>query len=56
MQQLENSRLKLSQLEQEVQQARQQGVIVSSNGDQSNSGTGNGAISITSAIKLWKLT
>lgn len=41
VQQLENSRLKLTQLEQEVQQARQQGAIVSSNGDQSN-GAGNG--------------
>ena len=44
MQQLENSRLKLTQLEQEVQQARQHGAIVSSNGEQS--GTGNGVISV----------
>lgn len=46
MQQLENSRLKLTQLEQEVQQARQHGAIVSSNGEQSSTGTGNGAISV----------
>ncbi|XP_057770420.1 transcription factor HBP-1b(c38)-like isoform X2 [Salvia miltiorrhiza] len=53
VQQLENSRLKLTQLEQEVQQARQQGVIVSSNGDQSNAGTGNGALAFDMEYTRW---
>ncbi|KAH6819334.1 TGACG motif-binding factor 6 [Perilla frutescens var. frutescens] len=53
VQQLENSRLKLTQLEQEQQKARQQGVFVSSNGDQSNAGTGNGALAFDVEYARW---
>lgn len=55
VQQLENSRLKLTQLEQEQQHVRQQGVFVSSNGDQSNSGTGNvaGALAFDVEYARW---
>ncbi|XP_041999538.1 transcription factor HBP-1b(c38)-like isoform X3 [Salvia splendens] len=53
VQQLENSRLKLTQLEQEVQQARQHGVIVSSNGEQSSTGTGNGTLSFDMEYARW---
>ncbi|TYI07374.1 hypothetical protein ES332_A10G223600v1 [Gossypium tomentosum] len=42
VQQLESSRLKLTQLEQELQRARQQGIFISSSGDQSHSMGGNG--------------
>ncbi|MFQ6648989.1 hypothetical protein Gotur_022237 [Gossypium turneri] len=42
VQQLESSRLKLTQLEQELQRARQQGIFISSSGDQSHSMSGNG--------------
>ncbi|KAE8683181.1 Transcription factor HBP-1b(c1) [Hibiscus syriacus] len=42
VQQLESSRLKLTQLEQELQRARQQGIFISSSGDQSHSTSGNG--------------
>jgi transcription factor TGA len=42
VQQLENSRLKLTQLEQELQRARQQGVFISGTGDQAHSTGGNG--------------
>ncbi|RLM93067.1 transcription factor HBP-1b(c38) isoform X1 [Panicum miliaceum] len=42
VQQLENSRLKLTQLEQELQRARQQGIFISSSVDQSHSMSGNG--------------
>nr|GEU47284.1 transposon Ty3-G Gag-Pol polyprotein [Tanacetum cinerariifolium] len=41
VQQLENSRLKLTQLEQEVQRARKQGVVISNSGDQSQPNGGN---------------
>ncbi|EXB54304.1 TGACG-sequence-specific DNA-binding protein TGA-2.1 [Morus notabilis] len=41
VQQLESSRLKLTQLEQELQRARQQGIFISSSGDQSHSMSGN---------------
>ncbi|MBA0601893.1 hypothetical protein Gorai_002096, partial [Gossypium raimondii] len=44
VQQLESSRLKLTQLEQELQRARQQGIFISSSGDQSHSLGGNGNI------------
>ncbi|KAH6772199.1 TGACG motif-binding factor 6 [Perilla frutescens var. hirtella] len=53
VQQLENSRLKLNQLEQEQQKAHQQGVFVSSNGDQSNAGTGNGALAFDVEYARW---
>ncbi|KAK1429715.1 hypothetical protein QVD17_11932 [Tagetes erecta] len=42
VQQLESSRMKLSQLEQELQRARQQGIFISSSGEQSQSTSGNG--------------
>ncbi|CAL5423081.1 unnamed protein product [Camellia sinensis] len=43
VQQLESSRLKLTQLEQELQRARQQGIFISNSGDQSShSSGGNG--------------
>ncbi|MED6113833.1 hypothetical protein PIB30_074544 [Stylosanthes scabra] len=42
VQQLENSRAKLLQLEQELQRARQQGIFIATNGDNSNSSLGNG--------------
>ncbi|GFS44319.1 TGACG motif-binding factor 6 [Actinidia rufa] len=41
VQQLESSRLKLAQLEQELQRARQQGIFISSSGDQSQATGGN---------------
>ncbi|PON98750.1 Basic-leucine zipper domain containing protein [Trema orientale] len=44
VQQLESSRLKLTQLEQELQRARQQGIFISSSGDQAHSLSGNGNI------------
>ncbi|KAK9106998.1 hypothetical protein Syun_023009 [Stephania yunnanensis] len=40
--QLESSRVKLTQLEQELQRARQLGIFISSSGDQSHSLSGNG--------------
>ncbi|GKV21689.1 hypothetical protein SLEP1_g31644 [Rubroshorea leprosula] len=48
VQQLESSRLKLTQLEQELQRARQQGIFISSSGDQSqsNSMSGNGILAV----------
>ncbi|TVU36563.1 hypothetical protein EJB05_18501 [Eragrostis curvula] len=42
IQNLESSRLKLTQLEQELQRARQQGIFISSSGDQPQSTSGNG--------------
>ncbi|KAL1554704.1 TGACG-sequence-specific DNA-binding protein TGA-2.1, variant 3 [Salvia divinorum] len=53
VQQLENSRLKLTQLEQEVQQVYQQGVVISSNGEQSSTGTGNGALAFDMEYARW---
>ncbi|KAL2501897.1 Transcription factor TGA6 [Forsythia ovata] len=53
VQQLENSRLKLSQLEQELQRARQQGIFISSTGDQSHSGSGNGALAFDVEYARW---
>lgn len=41
VQQLESSRLKLTQLEQELQRARQQGIFISSSGDAAHSMSGN---------------
>lgn len=51
VQQLENSRLKLNQLEQELQRARQQGVLISSSGDQSTGG--NGALAFDVEYARW---
>ncbi|PWA44890.1 basic-leucine zipper domain, Transcription factor TGA like domain protein [Artemisia annua] len=53
VQQLESSRMKLSQLEQELQRARQQGVYISSSGEQSQSTSGNGASSFHVEYSRW---
>ncbi|KAL6997662.1 TGACG-sequence-specific DNA-binding protein TGA-2.1, variant 2 [Sarracenia purpurea var. burkii] len=53
VQQLESSRLKLSQLEQELQRARQQGVFISSSGDQSQAVGGNGALTFDVEYARW---
>ncbi|PKA48151.1 hypothetical protein AXF42_Ash021085 [Apostasia shenzhenica] len=54
VQQLENSRLKLTQLEQELQRARQQGIFISSSGDQSHSMGGNGALAFDIEYARWQ--
>lgn len=53
VQQLENSRLKLTQLEQELQRARQQGIFISSAGDQSHAIGGNGALAFDAEYARW---
>ncbi|KAG2683609.1 hypothetical protein I3760_10G039800 [Carya illinoinensis] len=53
VQQLESSRLKLTQLEQELQRARQQGIFISSSGDQSHSMSGNGALAFDVEYARW---
>ncbi|KAH0471140.1 hypothetical protein IEQ34_000863 [Dendrobium chrysotoxum] len=53
VQQLENSRLKLTQLEQELQRARQQGIFISGTGDQSHSAGGNGALAFDVEYARW---
>nr|XP_043640220.1 transcription factor TGA2.2-like isoform X1 [Erigeron canadensis] len=53
VQQLETSRMKLSQLEQELQRARQQGVYISSSGEQTQSTSGNGASSFHVEYARW---
>ncbi|XP_048495666.1 transcription factor TGA6 isoform X3 [Beta vulgaris subsp. vulgaris] len=53
VQQLESSRLKLTQLEQELQRARQQGIFISSSGDQANSTGGNGAMAFDVEYSRW---
>ncbi|XP_071726359.1 transcription factor TGA2.2-like [Rutidosis leptorrhynchoides] len=53
VQQLESSRMKLSQLEQELQRARQQGVFISNSGEQSQSTSGNGASSFHVEYSRW---
>ncbi|KAG8078238.1 hypothetical protein GUJ93_ZPchr0007g3491 [Zizania palustris] len=53
IQNLENSRLKLTQLEQELQQARQQGIFISASGDQSHSVSGNGALAFDMEYARW---
>ncbi|KAG4180795.1 hypothetical protein ERO13_A10G187200v2 [Gossypium hirsutum] len=53
VQQLESSRLKLTQLEQELQRARQQGIFISSSGDQSHSMGGNGAMAFDVEYARW---
>uniref|UniRef100_A0ACD5VW10 Uncharacterized protein n=1 Tax=Avena sativa TaxID=4498 RepID=A0ACD5VW10_AVESA len=53
IQNLESSRLKLSKLESELQRARQQGIFISSSGDQSHSTTGNGAIAFDMEYARW---
>ncbi|XP_040384197.1 transcription factor TGA2.3 isoform X1 [Oryza brachyantha] len=54
VQQLENSRLKLTQLEQELQRARQQGIFISSSVDQTHSMSGNGIYQILQCL-IWAL-
>ncbi|KAM0953976.1 putative transcription factor bZIP family [Dioscorea sansibarensis] len=53
VQQLESSRLKLTQLEQELQRARQQGIFISSSGDQTHSMSGNGAMTFDIEYVRW---
>lgn len=53
VQQLESSRLKLTQLEQELQRARQQGIFISSSGDQAHSMVGNGAMTFDVEYTRW---
>ncbi|KAL8245868.1 hypothetical protein R6Q59_007084 [Mikania micrantha] len=53
VQQLESSRMKLTQLEQELQRARQQGIFISSSGEQSQSMSGNGALSFDVEYGRW---
>ncbi|KAJ8760032.1 hypothetical protein K2173_010888 [Erythroxylum novogranatense] len=53
VQQLESSRLKLTQLEQELQRARQQGIFISGSGDQSPSMSGNGALAFDVEYARW---
>ncbi|KAI8559207.1 hypothetical protein RHMOL_Rhmol04G0155200 [Rhododendron molle] len=53
VQQLESSRLKLTQLEQELQRARQQGIFISSSGDQPQATAGNGALAFDVEYARW---
>ncbi|KAI4339110.1 hypothetical protein MLD38_024084 [Melastoma candidum] len=53
VQQLESSRLKLSQLEQELQRARQQGIFISSSSDQAQANGGNGAMTFDVEYARW---
>ncbi|XP_044480628.1 transcription factor TGA2.2-like isoform X1 [Mangifera indica] len=53
VQQLESSRLKLTQFEQELQRARQQGIFISSSGDQTHSMSGNGAMTFDVEYARW---
>ncbi|KAF7120912.1 hypothetical protein RHSIM_Rhsim13G0208300 [Rhododendron simsii] len=53
VQQLESSRMKLTQLEQELQRARQQGIFISSSGEQSQSMSGNGALAFDVEYARW---
>ncbi|XP_010265200.1 PREDICTED: transcription factor TGA2.2-like isoform X2 [Nelumbo nucifera] len=55
VQQLESSRLKLTQLEQEIQRARQQGIFIANgySGDQSHSAGGNGALAFDMEYARW---
>ncbi|XP_057482170.1 transcription factor HBP-1b(c38)-like isoform X6 [Actinidia eriantha] len=55
VQQLEHSRMKLTQLEQELQQARQQGIFIATglSGDQSNSTGTNGALAFDIDYACW---
>lgn len=53
VQQLESSRVKLSQLEQELQRARQQGIFISSSGDPSHTINGNGTLTFDMEYARW---
>nr|CAB3474574.1 unnamed protein product [Digitaria exilis] len=53
IQNLESSRLKLTQLEQELQRARQQGMVISTAGNQPQSTGGNGALAFDMEYARW---
>ncbi|XP_078182387.1 transcription factor TGA2.3-like [Carex rostrata] len=53
VQQLESSRLKLTQLEQEVQRVHQQGIFISSSADQAHPAGGNGALAFDMEYARW---
>ncbi|XP_019454772.1 PREDICTED: transcription factor TGA2.2-like isoform X2 [Lupinus angustifolius] len=53
VQQLENSRVKLAQLELELQRARQQGIFIATRGDNSHSAVGNGALAFDMEYARW---
>ncbi|XP_044488771.1 transcription factor TGA2.3-like [Mangifera indica] len=55
VQQLESSRLRLTQLEQEIQRARQQGIFIATgvSGEQGHSGTGNGSLAFDLDYARW---
>ncbi|CAA2994756.1 transcription factor TGA2.2-like isoform X1 [Olea europaea var. sylvestris] len=53
VQQLESSRMKLTQLEQELQRARQQGIFISNSGEQAQSMGGNGALAFDVEYARW---
>ncbi|XP_020405655.1 uncharacterized isoform X3 [Zea mays] len=53
IQNLESSRLKLTQLEQELHQTRQQGIFISTSGDQPQSTSGNGALAFDMEYARW---
>ncbi|CAM0872946.1 unnamed protein product [Alopecurus aequalis] len=54
VQQLESSKLKLASLEQELQKARQQGIFISSSGDQTHAMSGNGAMTFDLEYTRWQ--
>ncbi|XP_019430043.1 PREDICTED: transcription factor TGA2.2-like isoform X2 [Lupinus angustifolius] len=53
VQQLETSRVKLAQLEQELQRARQQGIFIANPGDHCHSAVGNGALAFDLEYARW---
>ncbi|XP_061375060.1 transcription factor TGA2.2-like [Gastrolobium bilobum] len=53
VQQLENSRLKLAQIEQELQRARPQGIFIATPGDQGHLAVGNGALAFDMDYARW---
>ncbi|XP_052726067.1 transcription factor TGA2.2-like isoform X2 [Vigna angularis] len=53
VQQLENSRVKLVQLEQELQRARQQGILIGTEGNQGHLAVGNGALAFDMEYAHW---
>ncbi|TVU19908.1 hypothetical protein EJB05_36090 [Eragrostis curvula] len=53
VEQLEASRLKLAQLEKELQRARQQGIFISTPGNQSHSTCGNGTLAFETEHARW---
>ncbi|XP_039837754.1 transcription factor TGAL1-like isoform X2 [Panicum virgatum] len=54
IEQLENSRLKLAQLEQELQRARQQGIFIPTPGDKPHSTSENGALAFDTDYARWQ--